>query len=40
VGETEDLDVKMSNRVREWQDIEQTIDGFHESLKTAFEKTF
>jgi hypothetical protein len=26
--------------VRECQDIEQTIDGFHESLKTACEKTF
>jgi hypothetical protein len=38
--ETEDLDFKMSNRVRECQDIEQTINGFHESLKTACENAF
>ena len=30
----------MSNRVREYQDIEQAIDDFHEAIKTACEKTF
>jgi hypothetical protein len=39
-GETEDLDLQMSNKVRECKDIEQTIDDFHEAMKTACENTF
>jgi len=39
-GETEDLDLIMSNSVRECEDTEQTIDDFHEAMKTACKKTF
>jgi O6-methylguanine-DNA--protein-cysteine methyltransferase len=39
-GETEDLDLQMSNKVRESKDIEQTIDDFYEAIKTACENTF
>jgi predicted nucleic acid-binding Zn-ribbon protein len=38
--ETEELDLTMSNSVRECEDIEQTIDEFHEAMKTARERTF
>jgi hypothetical protein len=36
----EDLDSTMSNSVRECEDTEQTIDDFHEAMKTACKKTF
>jgi hypothetical protein len=39
-GGTEDLDFRMSNRVRECQDIEQAIDKFHETIKIACDETF
>jgi hypothetical protein len=35
-GEKEDLDLTMSNSVRECEDIEQTIDDFHEAMKIVF----
>jgi len=39
-GKIEDMDLTISNSVRECKDIEQTIDDFHEAMKTACEKTF